>query len=121
MSTTSTSAGSKLRLQTLAAAAILAGFGAFSLWVVYGHGYTGFLTLAGREPWALQMLLDLVIGLSFAVGWMRGDAKRRGLTVWPYIVVTLFLGSIGVLAYVVRRGLSAGTGAGTGATPRPGA
>jgi hypothetical protein len=123
MSTTSTpAASSPLRLQTLVAAAILAGFGGFSLWVVYGHGYTGFLTLAGREPWALQMLLDLVIGLSFAVGWMRGDAKRRGLTVWPYIVVTLFLGSIGVLAYVVRRGLGAGApAAGTTTTPRPGA
>jgi hypothetical protein len=120
--TAARSAGSTLRLQALAAAAILAGFGAFSLWVVYGHGYTGFLTLAGREPWALQMLLDLVLGLSFAVGWMRGDAKRRGLSAWPYIVVTLFLGSIGLLAYVVRRGLGAGApGAPAPVTPRPGA
>jgi hypothetical protein len=85
--------------------------------VVHGHGYTGFLTLAGREPWALQMLLDLVLGLSFAAGWMRGDARRRGIAAWPYIVVTLFLGSIGLLAYVVRRGL----GATASATPRPGA
>jgi len=98
---------STLRLQALAAGAVLAAFGAFSLWVVDGHGYTGFLSLAGREPWALQMLLDLVIGLSFAVGWMRGDARRRGLASWPYLVVTLALGSIGLLAYVVRRGMAA--------------
>jgi hypothetical protein len=116
-STSTPAAGATLRLQALAAAAILAGFGAYSLWVVHGHGYTGFLTLAGREPWALQMLLDLVLGLSFAIGWMRGDARRRGIAAWPYIVVTLFLGSIGLLAYVVRRGL----GATASATPRPGA
>jgi hypothetical protein len=98
-------AGSAVRIQAFTAAVILAAFGAFSLWVVYGYGYTGFLTLAGREPWALQMLLDLVIALSFAIGWMRADARRRGIAAWPYFLVTLVLGSIGVLAYVVRRGL----------------
>jgi hypothetical protein len=51
------------------------------------------------------MLLDLVIALSFAIGWMRADARRRGIAAWPYFLVTLFLGSIGVLAYVVRRGM----------------
>jgi hypothetical protein len=106
-------ARSTLRIQAFTAAVILAAFSAFSLWVVHGHGYTGFLALAGREPWALQMLLDLVIALSFAIGWMRADARRRGIAAWPYIVVTVFLGSIGVLAYVVRRALAV--------TPRPAA
>jgi hypothetical protein len=100
-----------LRIQAFTAAVILAAFGAFSLWVVYGHGYTGFLSLAGREPWALQMLLDLVIALSFALGWLRADARRRGIAAWPYFAVTIVLGSIGILAYAVRRGM--------GVTPRP--
>jgi len=95
-----------LRIQAFTAAVLLAAFGAFSLWVVYGHGYTGFLALAGREPWALQMLLDLVIACSFALGWMWTDARRRGIAAWPYLVVTLFLGSIGLLAYTVRRGMA---------------
>lgn len=102
---------STLRIQAAVAGVVLAAFTAFSLWVVDGHGYTGFLSLAGREPWALQMLLDLVIALSFALGWMRADARRRGIAAWPYFAATLGLGSIGILAYVVRRGL----------TPRPGA
>ena len=97
----------------LLAGVVLAAFSAFSLWVVLDQGLLGFLTLAGREPWALQLLLDLVIGLSFAIGWMRADARRRGLTTWPYYVAILALGSIGVLAYVVRRGLAP-------VTPRPG-
>ena len=89
------------------AALVLAAFGAFSVWVVAGYGYTGFLSLAAREPWALQMLLDLVIACSFAVGWMIKDARKRDIKPWPYVVTTMFLGSIGLLVYVVRRGLTA--------------
>ncbi|HWO26161.1 MAG TPA: hypothetical protein VNO30_45855 [Kofleriaceae bacterium] len=96
---------SALWIQTFTAAVVLAAFTAFSLWVVYGYGYTGFLSLAGREPWALQLLLDLAISLSFTLGWLRADARKRGIAAWPYFVAALFLGSIGVLAYVVRRGL----------------
>lgn len=98
---------SALRIQAFTAAVILAAFTAFSLWVIAGHGYTGFLTLAGREPWALQMLIDLTISLAFALGWLRADARKRGIAAWPYFVATLFLGAIGVLAYVVRRGMGA--------------
>jgi hypothetical protein len=89
------------------AALVLAAFGAFSIWVVAGHGYTGFLSLAAREPWGLQMLLDLVIACSFGIGWMIHDARKHAIKTWPYVVATLLLGSIGLLAYVVRRGLVA--------------
>jgi hypothetical protein len=96
-----------LRTKALLAVLVLAGFGTYSLWVVAGHGYTGFLALAAREPWAMQMLLDLVIACSFAVSWMTRDARKHGIAAWPYLVATLLLGSIGLLAYVVRRGLIA--------------
>jgi hypothetical protein len=97
---------SSTRTKALVAALVLAGFGAYSIWVVAGYGYTGFLSLAAREPWAMQMLLDLVIACSFAIGWMVHDARKRSISPWPYIVATLALGSIGLLAYVVRRGLN---------------
>jgi hypothetical protein len=96
-----------LRGKAALAALVLVPFTAFSLWVVARHGYTGFLTLAGNEPWALQLLIDLVIACSIGMGWVAGDARKRGITAWPYLVTTLFLGSIGILAYVVRRGLDA--------------
>ena len=102
---------STLRAQAAVAGVILAAFTAFSLWVIYGHGYTGFLSLAGREPWALQLLIDLAISLTFAVGWVRADARRRGISAWPFVVATPFVGSIAVLAYLVRR---------AGVTPRQG-
>ncbi len=84
----------------------LAAFTAYSLWVVAGYGYTGFLSLASREPWALQLLLDLVIACSFGVGCMTTDARKHGITTWPFIVATVFLGSVGLLGYVVWRGVA---------------
>ena len=98
-----------LRGKALIAALLLVPFTAFSLWVVARYGYTGFLTLAGNEPWGLQILLDLVIACSFGIGWVAGDARKRGIAAWPYVVMTIFLGSIGILSYVVRRGLAPAT------------
>jgi len=92
--------GSMIRI---VAAVLLALFGAFSLWVAWRHGYFGFLSLARAEPWALQMLLDLAIALSIAIGWLRADARRRSVASWPYIAATVALGSLGVLAYLVLR------------------
>jgi hypothetical protein len=104
---TSATASQTSTALTVIAALVLAAFGAFSIWVVATQGTLGFIDLAGRERWGLQMLLDLVIALSVAIGWMRGDARRRGIAVWPYVVGTVLLGSIGVLAYCVRRGAAA--------------
>ena len=91
--------------QAIIAGIVLAAFTAYSLWVIAGYGYTGFLTLAGREPWAMQLLLDLVIAVSFALGWLRGDARRHGITAWPFYLGAIFLGSISLLTYVVVRGV----------------
>lgn len=91
--------------KTMAAAVILVAFTAYSLVVVTGHGYTGFLALAAREPWGLQMLLDLVIACGFGIGWMRGDARKHDIAIAPFVVMTVALGSIGLLGYVVWRGV----------------
>jgi nitrate reductase NapE component len=103
MTTTTAIPSPSIRPLPLVASLVLAVFGVFSIWVVATHGYFGFIALAGREPWALQMLIDLVISAAFAVGWMIGDARKRRIATWPYIVATVLLGSIGVLAYCVRR------------------
>jgi hypothetical protein len=101
--TTAAIPSASVRPVTVIAAALLATFGAFSMWVVATQGYFGFIELAGRSWWALQMLIDLVVALSFAAGWMISDARKRGIATWPYLVATVFLGSIGILAYCVRR------------------
>jgi hypothetical protein len=75
----------------------------FSLWCGATHGPLGFLTLAGREPWGLQVLLDLAISLCFVIAWMVTDARRRNATVWPFVVATILLGSVGSLSYLLSR------------------
>lgn len=85
--------------------AVLIPFAAFSIWLCVTAGYFGFVHLAAREPWALQLLLDVAIACTVCSIWMVRDARARGVIVWPYLVATLFLGSIGVLAYAVMRGL----------------
>ncbi|MBE2252320.1 MAG: hypothetical protein IAE78_22490 [Myxococcus sp.] len=83
-------------------------FLAFTLWsstIALAHGPIGFLTLAAREPWAAQMLVDLFLAFFVAWTWLRHDAKARQIAAWPYIVATATLGSIGVLAYLIHREL----------------
>ena len=88
---------------------LLVGFSGFSAWVSLEHGYTGFLDLAGRDHWGLQMLLDVVLACLVYSVWLVPDAGRLGIRAWPYLLVTLFLGSIGGLAYLARRNLLATT------------
>ena len=51
----------------------------------------------------LQVSLDLVISISLVSLWMIRDARERGVSVVPYLLVTLTLGSIGPLLYLFRR------------------
>ncbi len=109
----------KLRL-VLPLVALFA-FGAYSVWVVAGHGYFGFLSLAWREPWAMQMLLDITIAIGLFTCWMIPDARQRGILVWPYLALCLTLGSIGALAYLVHRALRGESVAPRGEPARAGA
>lgn len=92
-----------MNIRFAAVVTLLLGFSAYSITVVAAHGYTGFLDVAAREPWAMQMLLDLVIALSIFTGWMVRDARVRGITAWPYVLAIVTLGSIGAIAYLVHR------------------
>jgi hypothetical protein len=83
---------------------VLLPFGLYTDCLVYTDGYTGFLTLAMHDKWALQMLLDVTISVGLFALWMLRDAKERGIPAWPYVIACVTLGSIGALAYLVHRG-----------------
>ncbi|HTE53291.1 MAG TPA: hypothetical protein VK698_20695 [Kofleriaceae bacterium] len=90
---------------------LLAAFLAFTIYstaVVASHGYTGFLVLAWREPWAMQMLIDLCIAFALFLRWAATDARKQGLPFAPFAVAVVLLGSVGALAYLTVRELRAG-------------
>jgi hypothetical protein len=91
------------------AAAVLTIFTTFSLWVGFTEGFFSWVSLVRREPWALQILLDLIIAAWIAASWMVRDARKRKITVWPYLIVTSAIGSLGLLAYLVHRGVKSPT------------
>ena len=83
--------------------AVLALFGAFSVFVVVSEGYFGFIELALRERWGGQIFIDLCIALSMVLAWLVPDARRRGMRAWPWILGTLLLGSLAPLLYLAVR------------------
>jgi hypothetical protein len=82
-------------------------FTTYTLSVMAGHGVLGFLTLAAREPWGLQVFLDLMLMLSLFSAWILVDAKERNLPRWPYVILALLMGSMGALCYLLHREIAA--------------
>ncbi|MEO1172056.1 MAG: hypothetical protein AAFX94_08380 [Myxococcota bacterium] len=92
-----------VKQKAFVAAAVFIPFTAYSFWVVGTEGYFGFIELALRERWSLQVTLDLVIALVAWTGYLHGDMRARGLPFWPLLLGTVLLGSIAPLAYVALR------------------
>lgn len=74
-------------------------FTVYSLTVVAQDGLVSLFELHARGGWSVQILLDLILALSVSALWMRHDAKKQGLTWWPFAVGSIALGSVSVLAY----------------------
>lgn len=78
-------------------------FLAFSAWVVAEYGFVGtFATILSNLP-GIQVFTDLFIALCMVMAWMWTDARKHGLSVAPYLLATLAVGSLGPLAYLIRR------------------
>ena len=86
---------------------ILLAFADLNFDVVSQYGYSGFLELATANAATVAVLVDLTIALTFVSIWMWRDARRRGITVAPFLAVTALLGSIGPLLYLVIHGRKA--------------
>jgi hypothetical protein len=66
-------------------------------------GYWGIVEPLFRSWGQGQVLADLVIACVLACIWMFRDAPTRGLSAWPFVVVTLAAGSFGPLLYLLVR------------------
>jgi hypothetical protein len=95
-----------MQVQKLAlAVAALLTFTLYTVVVAVQHGPLGFLDALWQGGWNLQVLLDLVLALLGFFTLAAPDAKRQGISIWPYFVAALGIGSISMLAYFVHRQL----------------
>jgi hypothetical protein len=84
-------------------ALVLADFLGLSGYAVYAYGYVGFFEAVTANAATLTAFADLVIALSLIAGWLWVDARERGISPLPYLLITLALGSAGPLLYLIRR------------------
>jgi len=82
------------------AIAMLIPFTLLSLYAVYKVGYWGVISYQLQNPAGWQVFADLVIACVLLLTLITPDAKRKGRNPWPYIAVTIFLGSFGPLLYI---------------------
>lgn len=97
-----------MHIKIIGIATVLLGFTVYTIWALSQVGYVGLLmnpaTTVGDIPIGpLQIAIDLVIMAMITIGWMLADAKKHGITAWPFILITCVLGSIGPLFYLLIR------------------
>lgn len=80
---------------------VLVVFGGVTAVALKEHGYWGIISFHFTSSAGLQVILDLVIVCVLAIAWMVSDARKTGRIVWPFVVLTLALGSFGPLIYLL--------------------
>jgi len=86
---------------------LLVAFAGAEAYAVYQVGYVGVFEQALGSLGAALGFLDLCIALGLVTIWLVQDARDRGISPIPYMVLTLALGSVGPLLYLIRREASA--------------
>ena len=86
--------------QRIALVAVLAVFLTDTALVLAEHGM-GFFELAMANTATQLMSFDLTISLTLIAIWMAIDARKRGRSAIPYIVLMLLTGAAGPLVYLI--------------------
>jgi uncharacterized protein DUF2834 len=86
---------------------VLLAFADLNAYVVWQYGYVGVWRLVTANAATMAAMVDLTIALSFVLVWMWRDARRRGISLVPYVLLTATLGSVGPLLYLVVHGRDA--------------
>lgn len=92
-----------MKLKHWLIAFVLIAFLALSGYAIYQLGYIGLWQSGLTDVGSVQILVDLIIACTIAMGWIIKDARERNLSPWPYVVMTIFTGSIGLLLYLLLR------------------
>jgi len=92
--------------QKILAWIILIPFTLLSVYAVSQVGYWGIFEYHLHSPAGWQVIVDLVIACVLLLSWIIPEAKREGRNPWPFVVITLFLGSFGPLLYLITKKVS---------------
>jgi hypothetical protein len=87
----------------LALSAVVIAFVAQEAYAIYLYGYLGFFRMMFANFATITAMVDLIIALTLVLVWMGDDAEQRKVSALPYLLITLALGSVGPLLYLVRR------------------
>jgi hypothetical protein len=86
---------------------VMADFVCLTAYAMWTEGYLAFIGVAidfaASNIWGAQILADFLVAMTIALGFCVADARRRGLNYWPFVLLTLTLGAIGPLAYLIHR------------------
>jgi hypothetical protein len=86
---------------------VMADFVALTAYAIFTEGYLAFvgvaIEFATSNIWGAQILADFLVAMTIALGWCIADARRRDLAWWPFAALTLTLGAIGPLSYLIHR------------------
>jgi drug/metabolite transporter (DMT)-like permease len=78
---------------------ILPLFTALTAWALMNGGITGILAFH-KTPGGWQVFVDLVIALLLLLSFLVPHARANGRNPWPWVIVTLAMGSFGPLLYL---------------------
>ena len=93
-------------------AILLIAFAALNLYALASAGAGALIVYPTTLPtWGVVATVDLVLALCVGMYWMVLDARRRGVSATPFIILTLLTGSVGLLAYLAMHSATRGTGA----------
>ncbi len=84
-------------------ALVVADFTAFSIWAFASLGWNETWAAAFASPVNTQIGLDLGFAVLFGLVFLWRDAKANAINPVPFVLLSLCLGSIGLMAYGVRR------------------
>jgi len=84
----------------LFAIVLLIPFSLLTVYAVFKVGYIGVFDYQRHSPAGWQVFADLVIACLLCLSWLIPEAKRNGRNPIPFVIITVFLGSLGPLLYL---------------------
>ncbi|MEM9254341.1 MAG: hypothetical protein AAGA91_02775 [Pseudomonadota bacterium] len=79
-------------------------FALLTLYAIAQVGYVGIFDYQRHSPAGWQVFFDLVIALLLILTWLVPNARSCGRNPWPWVVATLFIGSLSPLLYLATQG-----------------